>query len=273
MPSQNSTYQLQTVPLGRIRQQPLRQQRDPASFAALKESIATSGLLVPPLVFPDGDQLEVFDGNGRIQACAELGIESIPVLVADRAFHEAEALEKAILTNSQRESLNPVDYARSVHRLMELKRLNVSQAAQRLGCSASAVTKLLAVLDRPAEVLDLIASRKIPLTAAYSLEKVGDPNREVELARQLASGALTRDGLSKAAKRRRKPSTSAPKSKRALVKLGPGISLTVAGHRLDFDSFIATCESALVKAKRARTQNLTFETFLKVAHDQAAAEG
>lgn len=266
---------IQQVPLASIRKNNLRSRRDPAAYASLKRSIEENGLLYPVLLFPVCGTLEIFDGHGRVQVFEELRRETVPAIVCERELLEGEALQSALVSNIQRENLNPVDSARAIQRLMALTGHNASATAAKLGCSVSSVTKLLSILSLPSDIIERVAAKEIPATAAYELARVSDPAKQAELARDLACGHLTRDAVTQATKQLRRGARRPSRSlvQRALVRLGAGASITVAGKRLDFESFIASCEAAAAKAKRARGQNLSFETFLKVAHDQAQAEG
>jgi len=267
--------ELVELSLDKIRCDDIRQSRDAGALHALTRSLKVAGQLHPIRVRPDGDQYAIVDGHRRFAGTKALGRSSIRAIVVDRPLAEDEALQQALISNTQRESLTPVDLARSIARLMELTGWNASETASHLGFSVSSVTKSLAILNLSPEIRERIASKEIPATAAYELARIGDPGRQAELARQLASGQLTRDDLSRASKNRRRVAGKPRPSPigRAQLKLAAGTTLTVASKRLDFDCFIDACEGALVKAKKARGQNLTFETFLRVVRDQAPGEG
>jgi ParB/RepB/Spo0J family partition protein len=257
------------IPLPLVRRQNIRSQRDPQIFANLKQSIAAVGQLYPILVFPLHGQFEVIDGHGRLQACEELGMETVAALVQEGPSSEDHHLHRALVSNVQRESLSPVDLAKAISRLMELNRWNASQTAEQLGLSVSAITKSLAVLKLPADIIELIAARRIPATSAYQLSRVADRAKQAALAQQLASGHLTRDVVAGQQKRKRAPHQISPNRKRAVVFLDPQASLTLLGKPLDFESFIDACETAAAQAKKARQQKLSFVTFLRATRDQA----
>jgi ParB family chromosome partitioning protein len=260
------------IPLALVRRNNIRTKRDAQKLANLKQSIATLGQLYPILVFALHGLFEVIDGHGRVEACEELGMETIAALVQEGPTSEDHHLHKALVSNVQREGLSPVDMAKATSRLMELNSWNASQVAQQLGLSVSAITKSLSILKLPAEIVEQIESRKILASAAYELSRITDPQKQAELAKRLACGQLTRDGL--AQKRQRATSSrqaTKASGKRAVVYLTPGSTLTLSGKSLDFENFITACEIAAAQAKKARQQKLSFATFLLATRDQAVA--
>jgi hypothetical protein len=85
------------------------------------------------------------------------------------------------------------------------------------------------------------------------------------LAARVASGELTRDGLTRAIKaqkqkRRRLPS---PRACRVTAKLENRQSVMVRAPALDLNAFVSILERLLAHARDAHTQGLTLGAFVK----------
>lgn len=107
----------------------------PEALQELTESIRVSGLLQPLLVREVAhERYEVIAGERRFHAARLAGLREVPVLV--RTMTDGEALEYAIVENSQRENLPPDAVAvlavRSVGALTGVPASEVVQYATRL---------------------------------------------------------------------------------------------------------------------------------------------
>lgn len=79
---------------------------DPATHARLVESIRRHGVLETMIVRPVGDgQYEIVNGNHRLRAYLELGVELVPCMC--REMSEAEAMRVAIDVNETRFKADP----------------------------------------------------------------------------------------------------------------------------------------------------------------------
>ena len=76
----------------------------------LLESIKTNGLLEPLIVRPFSDgKYEIISGHRRVNACKELGIQTVPAIV--RELNKDEAVIAMVDANLQREHLLPSEKA------------------------------------------------------------------------------------------------------------------------------------------------------------------
>jgi ParB family chromosome partitioning protein len=81
-------------------------------------SIKTSGLLQPPLVRPDGEDLVILFGHLRVAACVKLKMEAIPVLVkAATEADDARDSMGAVSENVIRAEMGQVDRWRAMEAL------------------------------------------------------------------------------------------------------------------------------------------------------------
>ena len=91
----------------------------------------------------------------------------------------------ALIENIQREDLNPLEEAQSLHRLIDEFDLTHAQAAEAVGRSRAAVSNLLRLLELPSEIRVLIETRAIEMGHARALLAL-TPQAGIALARQAA---------------------------------------------------------------------------------------
>ena len=84
--------------------------RDGIENEELKESVKESGLLEPIIVrsFSAGT-FEIISGHRRVEACKELGIQTVPAIVRDMT--KDEAVIAMVDSNLQREQITPSEKA------------------------------------------------------------------------------------------------------------------------------------------------------------------
>lgn len=128
-------------------QQP-RRHFDPEALNALADSIAQHGQKQPIGVQmqDNGRWLLVF-GERRLRACRQNGLPTIQAVVT-----EGDPLEIALIENLQREDLSLFETADAYARLMERQGYNRSTLARVVGASPTAITRLMALLDIPADL-------------------------------------------------------------------------------------------------------------------------
>lgn len=263
--------QIQQVPLDQIVCRPqVRERFDETAIGGLTTSLQEVGQLQPILVRREGTGYIVVDGERRLRAARQAKRSSIAAIVVDRDLSEVELLQIQTVSNVQRVDLSPVEKARAIDRLIKASGWSASETAKRLGLSAAAVTKHLALLDLPPEILERVESGHIAASTAYELAKVADPEAKAALASAAAAGMLTREAAINAAKRARSAEPSAVgRIARAAIVLGAGRSVTIAGVDLTMDRLIAALEEILSKARRARTRGWGVSTFVRAQKDQS----
>lgn len=138
------------VLVGRIRPEDgLGRKRDREGHRDLQRSIQQFGVLTPITVRPapdgSGDFL-LIKGQGRTLACRLLGIETIPAVVVDDAYAEAEKVQQFLVENVARLKMRPVDRALLIKRARQDGE-ETSAIASRFGVAPSTVRRLLAQLS------------------------------------------------------------------------------------------------------------------------------
>lgn len=249
----------------------IRTKVDESQIDGLAKTMQLIGQQVPARGRMVDGKCVLTDGMRRYLAACKLGWTTLDVIIDEDELDESEMLERQLVTNCQRADLPILDKARAIARLMEAAGCNASEAASRLGMSNASVTRLIGLLSLPDEVQEQVANGKIAPSTAYELARVQDPEKQLTLARAAVAGRLTRDAATSQA-RRKKARTPTPQSRkvaRASALLGNGCGVSVSGTDLSLETFIATLEETLGRARKARTKGWELGTFIRALKDQA----
>jgi ParB family chromosome partitioning protein len=182
---------LREVPVDLLRRgkyQPRVDMRE-ETLAELAESIRAQGVVQPivvrPLPGPGGGetQYEIVAGERRWRAAQLAGLATIPAVVRD--IPDEAAVAVALIENIQREDLNPIEEARSLHRLVEEFGLTHADAAQAVGRSRATVSNLLRLLELPRPVREMLEQRQIDMGHARALLGLPSPEMQAEVAQRV----------------------------------------------------------------------------------------
>lgn len=169
----------------------------------LAASIKQYGILEPLIVRPVNGSFEVVVGERRYRAAQQAGLDLVPVIVRD--YNDDEVMEINLVENVQREDLSAVEKAKLCQELRTRYPVKFStwdSIARRIGVEADTVRAWVRTLHLPEEVRERIAPReqkRVPegkidyRTALDIAEKIKDPDRQVEVARQLSEERMPRD--------------------------------------------------------------------------------
>jgi ParB family chromosome partitioning protein len=169
----------------------------------LAASIKQYGILEPIIVRPVNSHFEVVVGERRYRAAQQAGLDEVPVIVRD--YSDDEVMEINLVENVQREDLSAVEKAKLCNELRQRypdKYLGWDVIAERIGVEVDTVRAWVRTLNLPGEVQDRIAAReqkRVPegkidyRTALDIAEKIKDPERQVEVATQLAEERVPRE--------------------------------------------------------------------------------
>ena len=161
----------------------------------LLESIRTNGTLVPIIVrSSSAGKYEIISGHRRVEACKELGIETIPAIVKE--LTNEEAVITMVDANLQRENLLPSEKAFAYKMKVEaMKRKagrpqkNSSQVAtnidtateigQQLGESRDQVYRYIRLTNLIPELLKLVDEHRIAFTPAVEISYLPEKEQKV----------------------------------------------------------------------------------------------
>jgi ParB family chromosome partitioning protein len=227
---------LREVPVDLLRRgkyQPRVDMRE-ETLAELAESIKAQGVVQPivvrPLPNPAGGETEyeIVAGERRWRAAQMAGLQTIPAVIRD--IPDEAAVAVSLIENIQRENLNPIEEARSLHRLIEEFGLTHADAADAVGRSRATVTNLLRLLELPRIVRESLELRELDMGHARALLGLATQELQIELGERARKQGWSVRQTESAVRQLAGPSTGAKKS-----KAGPSAAADPNVRRLEAD--------------------------------------
>ena len=155
-----------------------RQSFSPQELAELTASLKQNGLLQPILVRRKGDGIyEIISGERRWRAAKEAGLETIQAVI--RNCGDEESVVLALIENIQRADLNPMEMAKTYHRMMNEFGLTQDTIAQRVDCERSSVANIVRLINLPSEIQQLIETNQISMGHAKVILGLHEQNEPV----------------------------------------------------------------------------------------------
>ena len=228
---------LLTLPLSALKPGPYqpRTRMDQAALEALAESVREQGIMQPILVRKNGAQYEIIAGERRWRAAQMVGLNEVPVLLRD--VEDRAVMAMALIENIQRESLNPLEEAAGLERLIREFGMTHEAAAKAVGRSRAAVSNLLRLLHLSKPVRELLMDGTIDMGHARALLPL-PAAKQHEAAYEIADRGLSVREAERLAARLARAEAPAPKARKdrdvlrleeALSeKLGVAVSITAA---------------------------------------------
>ena len=149
----------------------------------LEKSIRETGIIQPILVRKVDDSYHLIAGERRMIAARQAGLKEIPALI--KAISDAnQVLEIALIENIQREDLNPIEQARSYHRLIHEFGMTQEEVAEKVGKSRSSIANTVRLLELEEEIITFVENGKLSFGQARTLLSVSDRKKRLTLARR-----------------------------------------------------------------------------------------
>lgn len=137
-------------------------------LAELADSIRAQGVIQPIVVREiAGGRFEIIAGERRWRAAQLAELREVPVVI--REVDDRAVIAMALIENIQREDLNPLEEAGSLHRLIDEFDLTHQQAAEAVGRSRAAVSNLLRLLELPEAIRKLLEAGQLEMGHARAL--------------------------------------------------------------------------------------------------------
>lgn len=163
---------------------------DETLLLELADSIRSKGVIQPIIVTKaDGGKYMIIEGERRWRASGLAGKKTVPAVIK-KADTPKERLELALITNAQREDLNPVELAKAYEKLINEHGYRQEDLGVIVGKSRSAVTNRLRLLSLPAEILDMIEDKSITEGHARAILAVENKKDMMTLALRISEKGL-----------------------------------------------------------------------------------
>jgi ParB family chromosome partitioning protein len=170
----------------------------------LTRSIKLHGLIQPIAVIKIGeDEYILKAGQRRWLAHKELGLKKIKAIVQEETMlpkkESSKALfEIAIMENTHRDNLNPLELALSLRQAMDKKLYkNLEELSMALSKSKSYVSKVLKVLSLDDEIIQDLSKNKSTndIESLYEIQKIKDTEQQVKVYYDFINKRLDRKAL------------------------------------------------------------------------------
>ena len=145
-----------------------------ADITEMAESISAVGIINPLLVARTGvaGRWQVIAGHRRLAAARIAGLDTVPVTT--RELTDAQRTEIMLIENLHRADLSPIEEARGYERLRKITKGGQRALAERVGKSQSHISKRLALLRLPDDMLAEVDSGGITVADAAELAQLAD---------------------------------------------------------------------------------------------------
>jgi len=185
--------EIQQIPIGKLVHGDYtnRQSIDDEAISDLASSIGRIGVLNPLLVRLEGDSYIVISGHRRLIAAHRAGFSKLPCIV--RKDDESIAHEVSLVDNVLREALTPLEVACALKDTIDNNITTVEEIARAMHRSEHWVSRQIAMLSWPADVLEVIQNGKLSVSAASNLALIEEENyRNFLLRTATEQGATAR---------------------------------------------------------------------------------
>jgi ParB family chromosome partitioning protein len=186
-----TALELSQVAVGDIDHSPFQPRKafDDDELASLSASIKTHGVLQPLVVRQVEGRYQLVAGERRLRAAKTAGLAQVPVRIVD--FNDQQVSEAALIENIQRTDLNPIEKAQGFKDYLGRFAMTHEQLAGRLGLARPTITNLVALLDLPPEVQNLVRNGQLSTGHAKVLKGVSDRDKLVALAKEAVARSLS----------------------------------------------------------------------------------
>ena len=168
------------------------QPREVFDERALKElavSIREHGVIQPIIVRSVNGKYEIIAGERRYKASALAGLTKIPAIIRD--LDDKESSKVALLENLQRKNLNPIEEARTYHKILEIDEMTQEALAKTMGKSQSAVANKIRLLTLPEDIQEALLKEEISERHARALLNVSDTEIQKKLLEKVISTKMS----------------------------------------------------------------------------------
>ena len=177
---------------------------DENQLKGLMRSIELQGLIQPIAVIKIGENQYILKaGQRRLLAHKRLELKKIKAIVQEEVIVPTKESKKAlfeiaVLENTQRENLHPLELALSLRQAMD-KGLykNYDELAAALSKSKSYVSKVMKILSLDDEILEDLRNNKSvnDIEVLYEIQKIEDSNEQIKIYHDFSNKKLDRNDI------------------------------------------------------------------------------
>jgi ParB family transcriptional regulator, chromosome partitioning protein len=243
-----------TVSIDKIVEDPKNERKTFANLEELVESIREVGIVEPPTVFQkEGGTYQLITGHRRFRAARIAGLQQIEIIVKE-PDEERRIRLKSIVSNVQRENVNPVEMAEALQSLLDDGAVTTqAELAKVIGKHETWVSHMLKILNMKPAVRRRLqsADTSIPYDAVMKIARVRQESDQKDLISLLLKGATVKQVREQVAALQGKRPPEAPKPKQAFAveEQGTVVVIQSTDANLDMDRVVASLRAALAIAE------------------------
>jgi ParB/RepB/Spo0J family partition protein len=164
-----------------------RRKVDKQALEELTDSVRQKGIIQPIIVRPvkDNGHYEIVAGYRRYLAATAAELATIPAII--EKLDDESALEVAMIENSQREDVNPIDEALGFKRMLDIG-TDIETVAARIGHPVAYVLGRIKLLDLCMEARKAVAEGRISLGHAQVFLRLRSKNEQKGLLAAILQG-------------------------------------------------------------------------------------
>ncbi len=146
----------------------------------LAASIREQGVIQPITIRKLGyDHYQIISGERRLRATKLAGLKHIPSYI--RVANDEQMLEMALIENTHREDLNPIEIAISYQRLIEECSLTQDTLSNKVGRNRSTISNYIRLLKLVPEIQLALRNKYISMGHARALITIADPEKQKDV--------------------------------------------------------------------------------------------
>lgn len=180
------------IPVAQIEANPFqpRSRFEETPLKELTDSIRQHGVIQPITVRRiSKDKYQLISGERRLKATELAGLHEIPAYV--RIANDQAMLEMALIENTHREDLDPVEIAIGYQRLIEECNMTQENLSEKVGKDRTSVTNYLRLLKLPPVIQLALRERKISMGHAKALINIANPASQLSLFDKILDDSLS----------------------------------------------------------------------------------
>lgn len=163
-----------------------RKRFDPDKILEIASSFVSIGQIEPMVVRPKGERFEIVTGHTRKRAAERCQLQQLDCIV--RELTDAQALIFAIVENTHRGSLAPLEQAAAYAQLQNEHKMSTEEIAAEVGESPAHVYQRMRLMKLSPACVKAIDDDRLTIGAALQLARLEDHAAQDELLAAVAAG-------------------------------------------------------------------------------------